>query len=81
MLASYLDMLWYGMSETYTHEIFRKTVDLINVAVPNEEMFKLDYTPETLNNLSVGWSAIISAKKHHDLMKGTIWRAMAWLWQ
>lgn len=52
--VSGVDMLWYGISETCIHEIFRKTVDLINVALPNEEMFKLDFTAETLNNLSVG---------------------------
>lgn len=70
--ASYLDMIWYGISSTYVHVVFLEMLKLLNTSLTNDETFDMDYSADSLNNLALEWSAIMLKKKNYDLLKGTI---------
>lgn len=44
----------------------------LNLALPNREIFNMEYTSEALNKLASEWSAILHEKRGCDLMQGTI---------
>ncbi len=70
--ASYLDLIWYGVSTNHVHAIFEEMISIIDKSLPSNEIFGMQYTADYLNKLSSQWSAIMMKKKGADLMKGTI---------
>jgi hypothetical protein len=61
--ASYLDMIWYDVSEESVHSIFKQTIELIDAALDNA---KLPTTDEGWKELSDGWSSKSVAAKGGD---------------
>jgi hypothetical protein len=69
--ASYLDMIWYGVHVDYVDAMFEECLKLIDIALPNQEIF--DFNEDTdFDEMAHEWSSIMIARKFHDLMKGTI---------
>jgi hypothetical protein len=69
--ASYLDMIWYGVSIGYVETIFKDCLSLIHRALPDDYIF--DFNERTdFNRMAHEWSQIMIRRRSHDLMKGTI---------
>lgn len=72
--AAYLDMIWYGVQLDSVHPIFVFTIELIDKALPNHEIF--NFNPENLNfteecqRISNEWSSLMINKKGFDLFPG-----------
>lgn len=64
-------MVWYGIHLDHVEALFKQFLDLIDVALPNEEIFNFNEHTD-LDELASEWSAIMIRRKGHDLMKGTI---------
>ena len=72
--AKHLDMIWYGVQLSTVHGIFVKMLTLIDIALPNDEIFNfnpgLSHFLEELKNIAGQWSTIQEAKKQANPSKG-----------
>jgi hypothetical protein len=66
--ASYLDMIWYGISEESIHSVFKETIAILDASIVDS---KIPRTEEEWKELSDGWSAKSVAAKGGDLLPGT----------
>jgi hypothetical protein len=69
--ASYLDMIWYGVSIGYVESIFKGCLHFIHLALPDGFIFNFNATTD-FNLMAHEWSQIMLRRRSHDLMKGTI---------
>jgi hypothetical protein len=70
--ASYLDMCWYQVGMSTIHAIFLHTLRLLNVIMPNEEVFDLPKDEAEWEKIAEEWTDIMVRKRSHDLMPGTV---------
>jgi len=70
--ASYLDMVWYGVAINTVAPVFKFTVLLMDIALPNLEFFNMPETEAQCEQTAKEWSDIMRAKRHADLMPGTL---------
>jgi hypothetical protein len=70
--ASWLDMIWYGVSLSSVHDIFNFMLVLVNEALPDKEVFNLPETTIELNRTANEWSELMVKSKCHDMFRGTI---------
>jgi hypothetical protein len=69
--ASYLDMIWYGVSLKSVHSIFQQMLLLVDKALPDKEIFNFPETGEELNRTANEWSELMALSKCHDMFTGT----------
>ena len=67
--ASYLDMIWYGVSVDTVHRLFIKTLKDIDKV---EQDIKPPISEECCQKLKNGWEEKSIRKKGIDIMPGTI---------
>lgn len=69
--ASYLDMIWYGVSMGHVETVFVDTLHLIDAALPDSEWFDCHETTD-FDKMAHEWSSVMINAKGTDLMPGTI---------
>jgi hypothetical protein len=67
--ASYLDMIWYGVSVDHVSELFIATVKKIDKVLDN---IKLPVSNNDIKLIADGWRNIQVRKYGFDAMKGTL---------
>jgi hypothetical protein len=67
--ASYLDMIWYGVSLESVHSIFISTLELINKVESN---IKMPTTDDEWNDLSEEWKNVSIKKRGVDTLPGIV---------
>ena len=65
-------MIWYGVAMNTIAPLFKFVVLLLDVALPNAELFNMPTTESQCAATAKGWSDIMLKKKNADLMPGTI---------
>eukprot|EP00602_Paraphysomonas_sp_CaronLab_P012283 CAMPEP_0185042836 /NCGR_PEP_ID=MMETSP1103-20130426/42581_1 /TAXON_ID=36769 /ORGANISM="Paraphysomonas bandaiensis, Strain Caron Lab Isolate" /LENGTH=363 /DNA_ID=CAMNT_0027582967 /DNA_START=56 /DNA_END=1144 /DNA_ORIENTATION=- len=70
--ASYLDMVWYGVSLKSVHTIFKTCLALIDKALPNEDIYNFPSTLEDFEQCNHEWKSITEKKRGLDVFPGTI---------
>ena len=70
--ASHIDMIWYGVALTSVNPIFLFMLDLVDKALPDEEIFNFPKTQIQLEECANEWSQVMIKSKGFDLFEGTL---------